>query len=321
MNLLFCMNSSFPVLSSTGRDISTLSSSEIKKLPFYMVTADPFGATAKWEGLMKDQTFLEALSWVMDLNISAIRQNEAHAGVWNHVHYGFDRPDKPLQLHSADISLKALMLSLEWTIRTQIRTNELTQGNLVSSDLSNLHELFGTVSKSKPRTYHDAVIQMLRWFYEVRYQYYEYVDVKSLRDEEFRDFERIGWSIDGIRERVKHLHNGKLYFEIGREGELVFDFRNATTELVINHWNYRKREILEAIQRDNPFVNQDRVNILFPLRMLGWTIPLINLTKITVENWNGQQKEQKRFEWAKNPRLQSWSRWKVQSLLELPTKL
>lgn len=62
----------------------------------------------------------------------------------------------------------------------------------MSSDLSNLHELFGTVSKSKPRTYHDAVIQMLRWFYEVRYQYYEYVDVKSLRDEEFRDFERIG---------------------------------------------------------------------------------------------------------------------------------
>jgi len=76
-----------------------------------------------------------------------------------------------------------------------------------------------------------------------------------------------------------------LYFEIGREVELVFDFRNATTELVINHRNFRNQEIRDAIEQNNPFANQERVNILFPLGMLGWTIPLINLTKITVEDW------------------------------------
>jgi len=110
----------------------------------------------------------------MDLNMLCIKQNEANTGIWNHVHYGFKNPDKPLQLHGADISLKALILSLEVTIRTQIETNIMTKGKLTSSDLSNLRELFETVSRSKPRTYHDAVIHMLSWFYDVRHQYYEF---------------------------------------------------------------------------------------------------------------------------------------------------
>lgn len=92
-----------------------------------------------------------------------------------------------------------------------------------------------------------------------------------------------------------------MYLEIGREVEFVFDFRNATTELVIKHWNYRKREILEAIQRNNPFANQDRANILFPLGTAWWTLPLINLTKITFEHWNGKEKERLNFEWIKIP--------------------
>lgn len=41
--------------------------------------------------------------------------------MWNHVHYGFERPEKSLNLHSADISLIALMLSLEDTIKAQHR--------------------------------------------------------------------------------------------------------------------------------------------------------------------------------------------------------
>lgn len=75
---------------------------------------------------------------------------------------------------------------------------------------------------------------MLDWFYQVRYQYYDF-DSRSVREEGFCDFEQIGGSPDGIRKRIKHLPDGKMCLEIGREVEFVFDFRNATTELVINH--------------------------------------------------------------------------------------
>lgn len=299
-------------------NLTALTSAEKKKLPFYMVTADPFGAIAKWESLKIDTYFMEALKWVVDLNNSAIRQNEANSWMWNHVHYGFSHPSKPLQLHGADISLMALMLSLEYTMKAQ--------ENVVSriwficwSDFSNLRELFETVSQSKPRSYHNTIVQMLDWFYQVRYQYYEH-SMKLVREEEFDDFEQIGGSPDGIRKRIKHLPDGKMYLEIGREVKFVFDFRNAITELVIKHLNYRKHEILEAIQRNNPFANQDRANILFPLGTAWWTLPLINLTKITFEHWNGKEKERLNFEWIKNPQLQSAIRWGVQGILSFNNK-
>lgn len=298
-------------------NLTALTSAEKKKLPFYVVTADPFGAITKWENLCNDEDFINALRWVVDLNTSAIKQNEVNSG-WNHVHYGFENPKKPLQLHGADISLMALMLSLEDTMKAQ--------ENVVSriwficwSDLSNLRELFETVSQSKPRSYHNTIVQMLDWFYQVRYQYYDF-DSRSVREEEFCDFERIGGSPDGIREWIKNLHNGKLYLEVWREIELILDFRNATTELVIKHWNFRKHEILEAIQRNNPFANQDRANILFPLGTAWWTLPLINLTKITFEHWNGKEKERLNFEWIKNPQLQSAIRWGVHGILSFNNK-
>lgn len=295
-------------------NLTALTSAEKKKLPFYVVTADPFGAITKWENLCNDEDFINALRWVVDLNTSAIKQNEVNSG-WNHVHYGFENPKKPLQLHGADISLIALMLSLEETIRNQERVMKW----ITASDLSNLRELFGTVSQSKPRSYHNTIVQMLDWFYQVRYQYYEH-SMKLVREEEFDDFEQIGGSPDGIRKRIKHLPDGKMYLEIGREVEFVFDFRNATTELVIKHWNYRKHEILEAIQRNNPFANQDRANILFPLGTAWWTLPLINLTKITFEHWNGKEKERLNFEWIKNPQLQSTIRWGVRGILSFNNK-
>lgn len=303
-------------IASSKQDFTTLTAAERKKLPFYIMTADPFWAMGKWENLLKDASFMKALQWVVDLNNAAIKQNEDSSGVWNHVHYGFSRPDKPLELHGADISLMALILSLEYTMKAQ--EGVVSRIGCISwSDVSNLRELFKTVSQSKPRTYNNTIVQMLDWFYQVRYQYYDF-DARSLREEEFSDFERIGGSSNGIRERIKNLYNGKIHLEVGREVEFVFDFPNATTEIVINHWNYRKHEILSAIQKNNPFANQDRVNILFPLEAAWWTLPLINLTKITFENWNGKEKERLTFEWMKNPTLQSKVQWGVQNLIYKP---
>lgn len=287
---------------------------EKKKLPFYMVTADPFGVLEKWEKLSQDPSFMDALKWVIELNDFAIKQNEDNSGVWNHVHYGFERPERPIRIHGADISLIGLMISLEKTIKTQKRISSMIWF-LASADLSSLRELFETVSRSKPRTYHDTMIWVLTWFYKVRYQFYEF-DVKSAREEEFHDFERLGWSSDGIKERVKYLSNGKMFLDVGRGAELVFDFKNATTELVICDWNREWLNMRNALLENNPFQNQDRVNILFPLGCAGWTIPLINLTRITVEHWNGREKMSITFQAVKNPKLQSWVQSDVQWLIE-----
>lgn len=310
------MSPNFPKIATHNTILSTFSNAEKKQLPFYMVTADPFWALLKWEHLSKDDSFMGALQWVVDFNELAIHQNKSASGMWNHVHYGFERPEKSLNLHSADISLIALMLSLEDTIKAQHWVTSRLWF-ITWSDLSNIQELFETVSQSKPRAYHSTMIQMLHWFYKVRYQYYEF-DVRSAREEEFRDFEMIGWSIEGIRERVKHCHNGKLHLSIERGLDMVFDFRNATTELVIHHQHWQKHEMFDVIKKNNPFKNQERANILFPLGTAGWTLPLINLTRITFENWNWKEKEKTVFQFIKSPELQSWVVRKAQKILENP---
>lgn len=307
------MTTQFPIALSSSVDLENLTWAERKKLPFYIVTADPFGAVDKWNSLSQDSSFMSAFHSVMDLNNSAIRQNESQSG-WNHVHYWFERPDKPIRLHWANISVIALILSLESTIRAQSNISSMLWF-ITSMDLSNLRELFETVNQQKPRTYHSNIVQMLHWFYQVRYQFYEF-DVKTTREEEFRDFERIGGSPDGIRERIKYLHNGKMYLKVARDLEFVFDFVNATTELVINHWNYRKSKILAAIQKNNPFANQERVNILFPLGTAGWTVPLINLVKITFETWNWREKEKLVFTKNSHSQIQSNTQESVQRFLE-----
>lgn len=48
-------------LSTSSPNLVALTPAEKKKLPFYTVTADPFGAMKKWENLLKDTHFMEAL--------------------------------------------------------------------------------------------------------------------------------------------------------------------------------------------------------------------------------------------------------------------